>query len=182
MQVLSYWYGRHDAASIGGTWGQEAGALVASCSSCDSGEPTLQQKLVLKPSSFKVPDRNLETLRIQVLQALLDDTAWATACKQPGELARRALGPLHSFGAWQHVHAGARNKWEVVLECCARVSTDNKAGILGRSGHSGVFAAEVAKAGPKTQVEWMDCGETVGPAYLRLASDGLQKCCTVPKF
>ena len=58
-----------------------------------------------------------------------------------------------------------------MLECCARVSSDGKAAILGRSGSSGVFAADLANAGPKPQVEWITCGETVGPAYLRLAGN-----------
>ena len=43
---------------------------------CDAGGPTLQQKLVLKPASFKVPDRSLETIRLQIPQAFLDDATW----------------------------------------------------------------------------------------------------------
>ena len=137
----------------------------------DAGGPALQQKLVLKPSTFKVPERSLETIRLQIPKAFLDDATWAVACKQPSDFAKRALGSVHSFGVWQQVQAGARDKREIVLECCARVSSDGKAAILGRSGYSGVFAADLANAGPKPQVEWITCGETVGPAYLRLAGN-----------
>ena len=131
----------------------------------------LQQKLVLKPSTFKAPDRSLATIRLQILKAFLENAKWAEASKQPNDFARRALGPVHSFGVWQQVQAGAHDKREVVLECCARVSSDGKAAILGRSGNAGVFAADLANAGPKPLVEWITCGETVGPAYLRLAGN-----------
>ena len=57
-----------------------------------------------------------------------------------------------------------------MLECCARVPAEGKAAVLGRSGSLGVFAADLANAGPKPHLEWISCGETVGPAYLRLAT------------
>ena len=137
----------------------------------DAGGPALQQKLVLKPSKFKAPDRSLETIRLQIPKVFLDDATWTVACKQPSDFAKRALGPVHSFGVWQQVQAGARDKREIVLECCARVSAESKVAILGRSGCFGVFAADLASAGPKPHVEWIPCGETLGPAYLRLASN-----------
>ena len=137
----------------------------------DAGGPALQQKPVLKPSTFKAPDRSLETIRLQIPKVFFDDATWAVACKQPSDFAKRALGPVHSFGVWQQVQAGARDKREIVLECCARVSAESKVAILGRSGCFGVFAADLASAGPKPHAEWIPCGETLGPAYLRLASN-----------
>ena len=115
-------------------------------------------------STFKAPDRQLVTLRLQVPRDLRVSDDWAAICKQPNDI---ALGPVHGFGAWQKLQAGAQQRRETVLECYCKVAANDKDKVLARSGAEGIFVAELAKDGAKPVVAWIPAGETVGPAYLR---------------
>ena len=59
---------------------------------------------------------------------------------------------------------------ECLLECYVKVALDNVKSVFSRSGKEGIFLSELAKDGPRPQVEWVEAGEVVGPAYLKLAT------------
>ena len=129
--------------------------------------PAPQRKAVLK-ATFAAPDRKLVTLRLQVPKAFHESSQWESVCKQPNDLARRSLGPVHSFGLWQKIQSGDAGSRELVLECYAKIAEGDKAAVLANSGVGGVFAAELTRDQPKPAVDWIPSGDVVGPAYLQL--------------
>ena len=131
--------------------------------------PAPQRKAVLK-ATFTAPERKLVTLRLQVPKAFHEPSQWESACKQPNELAKRSLGPVHSFGLWQKIQSGDAGNRELDLECYAKIAEGDKAAVLANSGVGGVFAAELTRDQPKPAVEWIPPGDVVGvgPAYLQL--------------
>ena len=131
------------------------------------GSQAPQRKAVLK-ATFAAPDRKLVMLRLQMPKVFCESAQWELLCKQPNDHARRALGPVHSFGMWQKIQSGDKDHRELVLECYAKVAEGDKAAVLSKSGAAGVFVAELTRDQPKSSVEWIPPGDVEGPAYLQL--------------
>ncbi|CAE6971378.1 unnamed protein product, partial [Symbiodinium sp. CCMP2456] len=129
--------------------------------------PAPQRKAVLK-ATFAAPDRKLVTLRLQVPKAFCEPSQWDPLCKQPNDLVRRSLGPVHSLGVWQKIQSGDKDHRELVLECYAKVAEGDKAAVLARSGSGGVLVEELTRDQPKPNVDWIRPGDVEGPAYLQL--------------